>query len=315
MAQLWPNTVVEENNLTVIISMLRKALGDDLEQKKYILTNPGRGYRFVAVVSEVGSDDPAVPASISTPAAVAVGAAPAALARSATEGRGAPRRILRRFLPRRISPAQAVVAVGLVALLALLGAREWSKRSVTQTIAVLPFRSVGVERDGGYLGLGMADGLVARLRSIRHVVVRPTADVIKYQQAYDPQALAKDLQVSSLLDGAVQASGDQVSLWVKLTRAKDGAILWSQEYQGSSADILILQDRIAEQTARALALKLDSGEQEGIHRHHTSNTDAYLKYMGGRYYCGERATRRSLRQGVALFEQATTMDSQFALAQ
>src|SRR5579871_5037730 len=229
--------------------------------------------------------------------------------------KGAPRRILRRFLPRRISPAQAVVAVGLVALLALLGAREWSKRSVTQTIAVLPFRSVGVERDGGYLGLGMADGLVARLRSIRHVVVRPTADVIKYQQAYDPQALAKDLQVSSLLDGAVQASGDQVSLWVKLTRAKDGAILWSQEYQGSSADILILQDRIAEQTARALALKLDSGEQEGIHRHHTSNTDAYLKYMGGRYYCGERATRRSLRQGVALFEQATTMDSQFALAQ
>src|SRR5579871_6863654 len=90
MAQLWPNTVVEENNLTVIISMLRKALGDDLEQKKYILTNPGRGYRFVAVVSEVGSDDPAVPASISTPAAVAVGAAPAALARSATEGRAAP---------------------------------------------------------------------------------------------------------------------------------------------------------------------------------------------------------------------------------
>src|SRR5215467_3960475 len=38
--QLWPKTVVEENNLAVVISMLRKVLGDDPERTKYILTNP-----------------------------------------------------------------------------------------------------------------------------------------------------------------------------------------------------------------------------------------------------------------------------------
>ncbi len=319
MGQLWPNTVVEENNLTVIISMLRKVLGDDLEHKKYILTNPGRGYRFVADVSEVGSDDQAGLASIPTPAAIAVGPAPATTAEHApstiAEHGATSRRVFPRFFPQRMSGAKVVLAIGLVALLALLGAREWSKRSVTQTIAVLPFRSVGAERDG-YLGLGMADALVARLRSIRHVVVRPTTDVIKYQRAaYDPRALARDLHVSSLLDGMVQTSGDQVSIRVKLTRAEDGAILWSNEYHGRSADILTLQDRIAEQAARALALKLDSAEQESIHRHYASSTDAYLKYMAGRYYCGENDTERSLRQGIALFEEATAMDAQFALAQ
>src|SRR5437660_10380260 len=58
MEQLWPNTVVEENSLTVIISMLRKVLGDDAEHKKYILTKPGRGYRFIAEVTEAACDQP-----------------------------------------------------------------------------------------------------------------------------------------------------------------------------------------------------------------------------------------------------------------
>jgi DNA-binding winged helix-turn-helix (wHTH) protein len=53
MAQLWPDTTVEENNLTVIISASRKVFGDDPEQHKYIVTIPGRGYRFVAAVTEV----------------------------------------------------------------------------------------------------------------------------------------------------------------------------------------------------------------------------------------------------------------------
>src|SRR5215472_1232692 len=53
MKQLWPDTVVEENNLTVIISALRKALGENPHQHRYIVTIPGRGYSFVAEVREV----------------------------------------------------------------------------------------------------------------------------------------------------------------------------------------------------------------------------------------------------------------------
>lgn len=53
MRLLWPNLVVEENNLTVIISSLRKALGESKEEHKYIVTIPKRGYCFVAQVNEV----------------------------------------------------------------------------------------------------------------------------------------------------------------------------------------------------------------------------------------------------------------------
>src|SRR2546421_726916 len=51
--RVWPNTVVEEKNLTINISTLRKALGESPQEHRYIVTVPGRGYRFVAEVNEI----------------------------------------------------------------------------------------------------------------------------------------------------------------------------------------------------------------------------------------------------------------------
>jgi tetratricopeptide (TPR) repeat protein len=52
MKALWPNSFVEEVNLTQNISQLRKALGDSAQEQRYIVTVPGRGYRFAAQVTE-----------------------------------------------------------------------------------------------------------------------------------------------------------------------------------------------------------------------------------------------------------------------
>src|SRR4030095_16634860 len=69
IAEVWPDTVVDENNLTVQISALRKVLGEEGETSRYLLTIPGRGYRFVAPVergsSDGGPDGPS-PAQTST---------------------------------------------------------------------------------------------------------------------------------------------------------------------------------------------------------------------------------------------------------
>ncbi len=52
---VWPAQIVEESNLTVHMSALRKALGERKGEHHYIVTMPGRGYRFVADVAEVGA--------------------------------------------------------------------------------------------------------------------------------------------------------------------------------------------------------------------------------------------------------------------
>ncbi len=56
MKRVWPDTFVEEGNLTLNISTLRKALGETLDQHRYIVTVPGQGYRFVAEVTQVFDD-------------------------------------------------------------------------------------------------------------------------------------------------------------------------------------------------------------------------------------------------------------------
>src|SRR5215813_11451663 len=56
LQRVWPDTVVEENNLARNISALRKALDEHPNEHQYIMTVPGRGYRFVASVREVDSD-------------------------------------------------------------------------------------------------------------------------------------------------------------------------------------------------------------------------------------------------------------------
>jgi Tol biopolymer transport system component/DNA-binding winged helix-turn-helix (wHTH) protein len=64
---LWPKTVVEENNLNVTISALRRALGEDAAGRGYIVTVAGRGYQFVAEVRSVDSDVPSAAAAGLTP--------------------------------------------------------------------------------------------------------------------------------------------------------------------------------------------------------------------------------------------------------
>lgn len=308
MAQLWPNTMVEENNLTVTISMLRKVLGDDAESRKYIQTKPRRGYRFVAEVTEAAPPerDPGPQESDAQEMRP-----PTPLSRIPGASQDTSISPVRRY---RVLPLIGL-AGGLLLALALFCIYEWSQRNTRPSIAVLPFRSVGAEEDGGYVGLGMADGLISRLRNAHRITVRSTADVAKYQGASrDELALGRELHVASLLAGTVQRKDGQLWLRVRLLRVKDGAVLWSDEYHGAFADLLVLQDQIAERTTRTLALKSDRTEQQRRHRPYTGNSGAYQDYLAGRYYCQATGNDRWLEKGVSYFQQAIERDSRFALA-
>ena len=57
MREVWPGQFVEEGNLTRNVSTLRKALGESPDGARYIVTVPGRGYRFVVEVREVAAEN------------------------------------------------------------------------------------------------------------------------------------------------------------------------------------------------------------------------------------------------------------------
>jgi TolB-like protein len=59
LARVWPGLVVEENNLQVQVSALRKALDEDKSGQSYLVTVPGRGYRLIGLIGN--SNEPALP--------------------------------------------------------------------------------------------------------------------------------------------------------------------------------------------------------------------------------------------------------------
>jgi len=118
LKRVWPDTVVEENSLARSISSLRKALDEQPNEHRYILTVPGRGYRFVASVREVGDGSETVSAfTPEPPKGRSAGELHAANGHQETAATAAPERDTVTGAPRRTwrawVAALAALAVGI----------------------------------------------------------------------------------------------------------------------------------------------------------------------------------------------------------
>lgn len=303
---LWPDTFVEEANLSVNISTLRKALGS-FGEANYIETVPKRGYRFTATVTQIQVE-------------------PAEASRNELSARV----IISTSKPEPTEPGKpfeahkvrwiAVIALAVVAIAAagwLAGRSRYSvqKLSEVRSIAVLPFRSLANNDDPDYLGAGMADALIGRLSMIHGITVRPTAAVQKYYgKAVDPLAAGRDLRVDVVLDGSVQRSAKMIRVSVQLLRVQDGSPLWAERFDDYFTNIFDVQESISEKVAVALSMKLTENEHRMMVKRQTANTEAYQLYVKGRYLAFKRSADGMPDASVALYQQAIAKDPDYALA-
>ncbi|MGH9753735.1 MAG: winged helix-turn-helix domain-containing tetratricopeptide repeat protein [Blastocatellia bacterium] len=299
MKHLWSDTVVEENNLTVNISALRKALGENPHQRRYIVTIPGRGYSFVAEVRESFGDD----------------------ADRESEERGL-HRSAGLALPLRASARKVLlISLPLLILISVFAYLFFSNRSSltgietpVRTIAVLPFRNLGRESSDEYLSLGMADALITRLGNLRQVITRPTSAVLKYSgSGTDPLAAGRELAVDAVIEGRIQKLEDRIRVTVQLIRVSDGQPLWSEKFDDQFTNLFAVQDSISEQVTYALALKLGRQEREQLTKRHTENAEAFRLYLKGRYFWNKRSAE-GLQKASEYFQRAIERDPGYALA-
>ncbi|MGH8034608.1 MAG: winged helix-turn-helix domain-containing tetratricopeptide repeat protein, partial [Lysobacterales bacterium] len=307
---VWPGRVVEENNLNQNISTLRRALGESQGDHRYIVTVPGRGYRFVAEVKTATGH----------PAIVAVNA------------------IVRPIEPETIASLEPVepgateardhsrhhVAWAIAALLAIgvtWAVFEWrntaenqSASNPLQSIAVLPFLPLTVEQSEPELELGMADTLIARLSRLDQIVVRPIA-MVRGFGAMDRDSLVagKALGVAAVVEGSIQRSDGLIRVTVRLLRVTDGKALWAGTFDEPFSDIFAMQDDICARISDALALHLGPEEQKNLARGGTSQTEAYLLYLKGRFHLVP-LTAPEMRTAIDYFRQAVALDPDYAQA-
>jgi DNA-binding winged helix-turn-helix (wHTH) protein/TolB-like protein/Flp pilus assembly protein TadD len=274
MKALWPNSFVEESNLTQQISMIRRALGESAGEDRYIVTIPGRGYRFAAETKALPAEPESAtpdPANFNPPGQDE-GAAAAAPAPATS----------------RISLKTMVlvlVGLGLIAL----GFGYYRRQSTTpqlskpRSLAILPFQSLRRE-DGknDFLGFSLADAVITKLEYVSSVTVRPSSSIERYRnQVIDPRKIARELQVDAILTSNFLRDGDDLRITSQLIDVQRDNILWSGTFDLKYDKLLTVQDSVARQIIKGLALSLSPVEAERLKPDREIAPLAYEYYLRG----------------------------------
>jgi len=298
MSAVWPNLVVEENNLDQNISTLRHALGERSGENRYIATVRGRGYRFVAPVNLVSASADAAAASGPE------GAPPAADPASAATAR--PRSRARWLIA-------AAALLGLAIIAALLSSRRAERAAPGDSprLAVLPFRPLVSTDRSESLELGMTETLIAGLNG-EGLAVQPLSAVRRFAGAEQDALLAgRELGVTAVLEGYIQRDAERLRVSTRLLDVANGRQLWSGSYDEPFTDIFSVQDTIAGRVRSALLPEL--GARAPALPRYTADPEAYQLYVNGRFH-REMGSEAGLRRALDYFGQAIARDPKFAAA-
>ena len=308
--EVWPDAIVEENNLDKNISLLRQVLGERTGEGKFIETVRGHGFRFVPEVRQIEEDETGNQPSKESVTFLVRDLPAESSNLSVTEPKPTS------LAPERETPTLRIrfLLVAAVALIiaSVVGLYFWRRSSVnttTKTIAVLPFKSLVAQGRDEALELGMADALISKLSEAEEITVRPLSAVRRYDSPdQDSIAAGRQLNVEAVLDGSLQTSGDRIRVMARLVRVSDGKQLWASQLEEKFTDIFRVQDSISERVATALKIRLTNKEN----RPYTENFEAYELYMKGRFHA-LRLTRAETDKAVACFQQAIELDRNYSL--
>jgi len=318
LSRVWPDTVVEENNLVVQISALRKALGED---RDFIRTVSGRGYRFVAEIrtSATEAAQSAASSNLPTPVSGFIGRETEPEKVSDLSAgiidlivvSKAPRRLPRPLIWRLFAFGLVLVVVALFSW--ILYSRNRVSPEI-RSIAVLPFESLSGDASQDYFADGMTDELITDLGQISALRVISRTSIMTYKRARKllPE-IARELDVEALVEGTVLRSGERVRITAQLIEVPVERHIWAQSFEGDLRDTLALQNRVARAIAEQIGATVNQQEKAALQNPKAVNPEAYEAYLKGRYFWNKR-TGDGLRKAIDYFDRATEKDPNFAKA-
>ena len=312
METVWPRMVVEEGNLTVQISALRRILDENREVGSCIQTVPGRGYRFVAPVTGVeltarpqatpssgnGSDRPVVDnmkLRIRVLSA-AIGSSRASIWR-AHYGRG---RVV------------AAVIGALCIIFIVVEAMRWQSprsgegRPVPRlSIIVLPIANLSDEREQQYFADGITEDLTTDLSRVAPMFVISQGTAFGYRDNPNgAKQIGRELGVRYVVEGSVRRSGNEVRVDAKLIDAQSGSLLWAERFDRDAGDFFTLQDEMTSRIAVALNLELVASAATRPVDH----PDVLDYILRGRAIYLRVPPRDGHAEAISLFERALAID-------
>ena len=278
---LWPDSFVEDGNLSNNIFALRKALGEDPE---YIETIPKRGYRFVGAVRQLPGPLVGVSHVAKKPTKVV------------------------------LFTVALVIAMAIVLVLAMFRQRLFARRGghPIQSIAVLPLTNLSGDADQDYFADGMTDAMITDLGKISALRVISRTSVMQYKATKKPlPEIARELNVDAIIEGTVSRSGNHLRITANLLQASPEKHLWAESYDSEVGDALTVQGQLAQAVAREIQVTLTPRERNLLAAPRPVNPEAQDLYFRGRYVLGQ-ATEATGEKAIRYFQQAIEKDPSYA---
>jgi tetratricopeptide (TPR) repeat protein/DNA-binding winged helix-turn-helix (wHTH) protein len=318
----WQDTAVTDNALEQCLAEIRKVLGDDSRNPRFIRTVPRTGYRFIATVEEVEFSDAVQGLGSEDPGRFEPELSPALAKLPRTEFWISKRAWL---------VAVAIVVIGGVAgtiLVQKRRARVESPSNVTlpqtegkQSVAVMFFDNQSGSADLDWLREGLADMLIADLSRSKNLTVlsrhqlrtlldragHPASEKIRIEEALD---IGQRSKAAIIIMGSFARLGEQIRIDAQLHDGTDGQLLAAERLVvDQPAQILTQVDLLSAK----LASHLGGSEQSfspGLTSVMTDNLAAYRYYSMG----VEKAQGLENPEAITLFEKAVALDPGFAMA-
>jgi len=244
--RVWPNVIVTPDSVYQAIAALRRLLGDDPKNPRYVVTVPKQGYRMVApVTATTPSPESTATLQDTTPTPIeAQTATPSTASRSSARKSYA-----------IIALVLALCAIAIIALRRPDEARPQQAvaKPDAKSVVVMPFLDLTEAMGEEVFADGMTEELIDKLAKIPDLrVPPPTASFWFKDKQMTIAEIANKLDVAYVLDGSVRKSGAMLRVAARLVRASDGFVIWSESYDRPADDKLMIQDDIAGEVRKAL---------------------------------------------------------------
>jgi transcriptional activator of cad operon len=274
--QVWSDVTVAPDSVYQAVTSLRRVLGDDPKQPTYIETVPRLGYRMVATVSP-WTNQPVTQTSAETniralASQTSVREQPAPTTNATDESK---KSVSRPQTGLTLAAGAALCLLLVVALVVYVRfVKNNSSASSTngtvgaltaqpqKSIAVIPFIDLTDAMNEEPFADGMTEELIDKLSKIPGLRVPSATSSFYFKGKLWPRSdgpsqptiadIAKTLGVAYVLDGSVRKSGARLRVDARLIRADNGFVIWSESYDRPFDDILMVQDDIAGEVAKAL---------------------------------------------------------------
>lgn len=279
---VWKDSFVADDILSVAVSKIRKALGDNARSPTYIKTLPGVGYTLIAKVKKLDKPE---------------------------QGRS-----------KRIDFSgiyKPSITIGIITLLFIATSLvvyffntdedSPANRINISSIAVLPFDDLSSTQDNQHFTDGLSDAIIDQLSQMKNLKVISRYSSFTYREKYNATEIGQALQVDTLLDGSVQTMGEQVRVNVRIFSTKNGQQLWSKTFDSDTQNSFKLQDNIS----ATIQEIIQPGFSPSSKPVKTINAQAYEWYLMGQFHWRQR-NPISLSKAVTYFKHSLELEPEYA---